>query len=119
MATERALYICFDTSTLAPRERLFMSMGLNVSTVLGMDGLLATRDIQDFDYILLGEEASSHDQQEAIAWLQNELSEVPTVIVLRRGGKPISGADFQLTTDNCTAWADALAKYVRERRKLA
>jgi hypothetical protein len=119
MANERVLYVCFDTSTLASRERLFMSMGLNVSTLLGMDGLLSARDVPTFDYILLGEEASPLDQQHAIEWLQGELSHVPTVIVLLRGNKPVAGADYQLTTDNSNVWADALAEYVREHRKLA
>jgi len=96
-----------------------MSAGLHVSIVLGMDGLVAVRDLQQFNCILLGDEGSVADQRSAVRWLKEESTNVPPVIALGREDELVEGADYQISTNHGGNWLEALTDYIRRSRKLA
>jgi hypothetical protein len=119
MASERILYICFEPSLLPQRERLFMGLGLTVSAVFGIDGLVGVRNVDEFDCIVLGDEGSPANRKAAVHWLKEEFNAGPMVIALRQGDEFVAGADYQVSTDNGSNWPTTLVECLRRCGKLA
>ena len=95
-----------------------MSMGYEVTTVLGQDGLLAVRQIEDFDFVLIGDEGTLHEREAAARWLKEELCPLP-IIALCRGLESVRAADYQVSTAEPKNWFDAVADCIRRCRDLA
>ena len=70
MVGRRILYVCYAPKLLVPQERLLLSKGYDVVTVLGTDGLIAHSCIGDCSAVVLGEGASSDELAHAMLWLQ-------------------------------------------------
>jgi hypothetical protein len=118
MAGERILYVCFDPALLMDRERELVSQGYTVYTVLGQDGMLAVRNLHDFDFILIGDEGSLPERQGSIRRLHDN-SSPPPIIALCRDVEHIAGADYEVPTYEPKAWFEAVADCIRDRRELS
>ena len=118
MAGERILYVCFDPSFLAQRERLLMRQGYEVYTVLGIDGLMATERLEDFDFILIGDEGTVKDRENSVRRLKQESPMVP-VIALNRGRDHLAGANYQVSAADMDSWFDGVVDQIRHYRNLA
>jgi hypothetical protein len=118
MAGERILFVCFDFASLIPRERLLLARGYQVSTVLGLDGVMGAKDIQDFDFILIGDEGTQLERQRSVFQLKEECPRVP-IIVLCSGLEPLAGADYRVSTADPNNWFEAVVDRIRHWRKLA
>ncbi len=112
MAGERILYVCFDPAMLVGRERLLMTQGYEVRTVLGHDGLLGSKQLSDFDFILIGDEGSLVERQNS-ARLLRERHFPPPIIALFRDTDHVMGADFEVSTGEPRGWCDSLADCIR------
>ena len=118
MAGERILFVCFDPASLIPRERLLLAQGYEVCTVLGLDGLMAAKHIQDFDFILIGDEGPLVERQKSVRWLKEESPLVP-IIMLCRVLEHVAGVDYRVSTADPNTWFDAVVDRIRHGRKLA
>jgi len=77
MAGRLILYVCYDPKLLVPQERLLLSKGYDVVTVLGTDGLIANTCIGDYSVVVLGEGASDNQLEQAMLWLQEHFPAIP------------------------------------------
>lgn len=118
MAGERILFVCFDFTSLIPRERLLLARGYQIRTVLGLDGVMAAKNIQDFDFVLIGDEGTPMERQRSISHLKEECPQVP-IIMLSNGFEPVVGADYQVSTADSKTWFEAVVDRIRHWRKLA
>ena len=119
MAGERILYICFDPALLLLRERVLIALGFDVYTILGRDGLIGTREINDYDFILVGDEGSLKERQGSVERIRNEEPSPPPIIALCRGVEDVLGADYRISTAEPRNWFDAVSDCIRSYRKLA
>lgn len=88
---ERVLHVCYDPAALVSRERLLMSMGYQICTVLGQDGLMALMGTDFFDFALTGDEGSLAQRQSAVRLLNERHPDAP-VITLCHDSHEIEGA---------------------------
>jgi len=108
MGTKRVLYVQYDPAQMVSRERLLMTAGHEVTTVLGTDGLLARRDVSAFDLILLGETASPDERTAAILWLKEQALRVP-IVALCWPNEDLSQSDDRILLADCNAWFTTVA----------
>jgi len=98
----RVLHVCYKPSLLLDQEKLLVERGYEVVTVLGTDGLLAARELNNYDLILLAEGASSGERGVAVRFLTDQISFVPILAVgwpdtdLMGVGQPIQAGDPEL-----------------------
>ncbi len=118
MAGERIVYVCYDPAWLVSRERLLLSEGYRVVTVLGSDGLMAPNQVDESDFVLLGDEGALPDRQNALLWLKEEYPRTP-VIALSRGSEQLTGSDYQVVTTSTEDWIQAVADCIRRCRTSA
>jgi hypothetical protein len=118
MAGERILYVCHDPALLLLRERLLLKKGFQVVTVLGTDGLTALSQVDEFDFVLIGDEGSLAERQGALLWLKEEWPRTH-VIALARGVEHLPGSDYQVSTTASQDWIDALADCIKRCRTSA
>lgn len=108
MGEERLLYVCYDRTTLVSRERLLMSMGYQVCTVLGNDGLMAQRDVDYFDFALIGDEGSLSQRQAAARRLKESCPHTSVIAICHETEK-IEGTDHHVSSADPGIWPDILA----------
>ena len=84
---ERVLHVCYDPAALLSRERLLMSMGYQICTVLGEDGLMALAGTDFFDFALIGEEGSLAQRQSAVRLLQEQYPAAPVIALCHDSDK--------------------------------
>jgi len=118
MAGERILYVCYDPAWLVLRERVLLGEGYQVSTVLGTDGLMALSQVDEFDFVLLGDEGPLPDRQNALLWLKDEFPRAP-VIALSRGAEHLPGSDCRVINSGSDDWIQAVADCIRRCRTSA
>ena len=118
MPGKRILYVCFDPKLLVRRERLLLDQGFEVSTVLGLDGLLAAKHVRDYDLVVLGDEGSLGDRHNSVQRLKESYFP-PPILALCRGIEKVPGADYQISTAGSDAWSDNLGEYIRGRQEFA
>jgi hypothetical protein len=118
MAGERILYVCFDPTFLAQRERSLLRQGYEVYTVLGLDGLMSTERVDDYDFILIGDEGTVKDRENSVRRLKQESPMVP-VIALNRNREHLAGANYQVSVMDMNSWFDAVADSIQQYRNLA
>jgi DNA-binding NarL/FixJ family response regulator len=82
---ERVLHVCDDPAALVFRERLLMSMGYQICTVLALMGT------DFFDFALIGDEGSLAQRQSAVRLLNERHPDAP-VITLCHDSHEIEGA---------------------------
>lgn len=75
----RILHVCYDLRLLVAHERLLLSKGYDVVTVLGTDGLISHVQTADCSAVLLGEGASVDQLAKASLWIEERFSGVPVV----------------------------------------
>ena len=119
MAGERILYVCFDPALLLLRERVLIALGFDVYTILGRDGLIGTREINDYDFILVGDEGTLQERQSSVKRLKEEELSPPPIIALCRGAEDVPGADYQVSTAEPRNWFDAVSDCIRRCRRPA
>lgn len=117
MTGKRILYVCFDPALVLSRERALLSKGYHVSTVLGHDGLMAARELGDFDLILIGDEGSLPERSDSIRQLKEQFFPHP-IIALCHGVEHIPDADYQISTGDPKPWSDAVEDCLRECQDL-
>ncbi|MGC2108400.1 MAG: hypothetical protein WA655_02720 [Candidatus Korobacteraceae bacterium] len=117
MTGKRILYVCFDPALVLSRERALLSKGYDVSTVLGHDGLMAARELGDFDLILIGDEGSLPERSDSIRQLKEQFFPHP-IIALCHGVEHIPDADYQISTGDPKPWSDAVEDCLRECQDL-
>jgi hypothetical protein len=108
MGEERLLYVCYERTTLVARERLLMSMGYQVCTVLGNDGLMALIDVEHFDFALIGDEGSPAEKQAAVRQLKERYPHTPVIAICHETEK-IEGTDYQVSSADPDIWPDIFA----------
>ncbi len=118
MAGERILYVCYDAALLLSRERLLMREDYQVRTVLGTDGLMALTQIDEFDFVLLGDEGPLGERQSALLWLNDECPNTP-VISLCHGPEPLPGSDYRVSTADSEDWISVVADCIKRCRTSA
>lgn len=118
MAGERILHVCYHPALLLSRERLLMSRGYQVFTVLGADGLMALSQVDDFDFVLVGDEGPLAERQSALVWLKEEYPRTP-VIALCHGVEYLPGSDYQVSTVDAEDWINGVADCVKRCRTSA
>lgn len=118
MAGERVLYVCYDPALLVSRERLLMSEGYQVVTVLGVDGLMALSQVDEFDFVLIGDEGPLAERQSALLWLKEEYPRTP-VIALCHGVEHLPGSDYQVSSGDSEAWLNAVDDHIKHYRTSA
>ncbi len=118
MAGERILYVCHDPALLLTRERLLMSEGYQVFTVLGVDGLMALSQVDEFDFVLLGDEGPLAERLNALVWLKEEYPRTP-VIALSRGVEQLPGSDYRVMATDSEDWIHGVADCIRRCRTSA
>jgi DNA-binding NarL/FixJ family response regulator len=105
---ERLLYVCYDPTALVSRERLLLSMGYQVCTVLGRDGLMARMEVDYFDFALIGDEGPLAERQAAVSLLKESYPKTP-VIALCRDAEKIEGTDYHVSSADADIWPDPRA----------
>ena len=70
MAGEKVLYVCFDFSRLLNNELALLERGFDVTTVLGIDGLLARFDYNNYSAVIV-DDAAVDDRQFVEQWLKD------------------------------------------------
>lgn len=113
MATKRILFVCFEPASLLQRERVIVSHGYEVQTVLGLDGLMATNNIPEFCFVLIGDEGPLSARQKSVRWLKEELAPVP-IITLCRGAESFPEADYQVSASDPDSWFDVPSQQGRQ-----
>jgi hypothetical protein len=116
MAGKRVLFVCFEPSSLLRHEHVITSHGYEVHTVLGLDGLMATNNLPDFTFILIGDEGPLAARQKSVHWLKEELTPVP-IIMLCRGTERFPEADYQVSASDPDCWFDIVSQ--QDRQNLA
>ena len=115
MAGERILYVCFDPMLVVERERSLLDRGYSVQTVLGRDGLMAAKHIDDVEFIVIGDEGGLSERQSSVRWLREEIAEA-SIIALCRSNEAVFGADYQVPTAAPIACFESLANVIQRRR---
>jgi hypothetical protein len=118
MLCDRILYVCFDPALLLSRERVLLTRDYEVSTVLGADGLLALPNVEDFDFILIGDEGPLAQRRKAVRYVRQQEPHAP-VIALCHGREELPEADHEISTADPKAWLDAVDHCIRERENSA
>ena len=104
----KILYVCFNPAALASRECLLLSMGYEVQTVLGKDGVMALDGADGFDVALIGDEGPQEERQCAICLLKKTYSDAP-VIALCDDSEKFPEADLHALSADPDTWRDAVA----------
>ena len=118
MAGKRILYVCFNPVLLVSRERALLSEGYDVRTVLGQDGLMAAKEVGDFDLVLIGDEGSLRERSNSIRQLKQEVFP-PPIIALCHGVEHIPDADYQVSTGDAKPWFAAVGDCLRHCQRTA
>jgi hypothetical protein len=118
MAAERILYVCYDPTLLPARERLLMRQGYQVSIVLGVDGLMALNQVDEFDFVLVGDEGPLGERQSALLWLEDGCPHT-SVIALCHGSEHLPGSDYRVSTADSEDWINAVANCIKRCRTSA
>ncbi len=118
MAGERILYVCCDPTVVVSRERLLVAEGFDVHTVLGPDGILAAKQISDFDYVLIGDEGSALERQKAIGRVREGFFP-PPIIALCQPSERLRNVDYVIIAQERHSWCDSLVNFIRRQRRLA
>jgi hypothetical protein len=109
MAGKRVLFVCFEPASLVQRERVITSHGFEVDTVLGLDGLMAASNIQEFAFILIGDGGPLSARQKSVRWLKEELAPAP-IVMLCRGPENFPEADYQVPASDPDCWFDIVSQ---------
>jgi hypothetical protein len=78
MAAQKIIYVCFDFSKLVSSELALLEMGYDVTTVLGMDGVLALSLDADYSRVILGDGAVE-DREYVEQWLKGNYPDIPVI----------------------------------------
>jgi hypothetical protein len=118
MDGDRILYVCFNPTMLVSRERVLMSRDYDVCTVLGADGLQAVPNLEEFDFVLIGDEGPLPQRRSAVRYLRQQMPPV-RVIALCRDREEIPGADYEVSTADPRTWPDEVVICIRQLQRSA
>ena len=103
----KVLYVSFDHSNLLARERLLLGLGCEVSTVLGLDGVVAQGPTGTYVLSVIDDCAPLEERMEVIEWIKNNLLST-YVLALSRPGEEIPSADHVASSETPELWLHCL-----------